>query len=124
MTLPRNDLLINVHETTVLHDRSAVHKKVANALGGAVHKRRGRISVGTGQGQAVQREQRHIAAPAGFECTDVVSSQAPGPPAGGDPQRLACAHSAGIPAGARDEHRLPHLTLHLPAIVGGRTVHR
>ena len=123
MTLPRYDLLINVHETTVLHDNPAVHKEVTNTLGGAVYERRGGIGVGTGHGQAVHREQCHIAALAGFECADIVSPQAPRPSAGGDPQRLACAHGAGVAASARDEHRLPHLALHLPAIVGGRTVY-
>jgi hypothetical protein len=123
MPLSRNDLLINVHEMTVLHNSPAVHKEVPNALGRAVHERRGRIGIGTGQGQAIQGKQRHIAPPTGFERADVFSPQAPGSTARGDSQRLAGAHSACIPAGARDEHRLAHLALHLAAIVRGGAVH-
>jgi len=123
MTLPRNDLLTNLHEMTVLHNGPAVDKEVTNTLGGAVDERRRRIGVGTGQGQAVESKQRHIAAPTGFEYADVVSPQTPGSSACGDPQRLAGAHGAGISAGARDEHRLAHLALHLPGIVRGGAIH-
>jgi len=124
MTLPRNDFLINAHEMTVLHNGPAVHKEVPDTLGGAVDERRGGIGLSTRQGQAVESKQRHIATPTGFEHTDVVSPQTPGSTACGDSQRLAGAHSACIPAGARDEHRLAHLALHLAGIVRGGAVHR
>jgi hypothetical protein len=123
MTLPRNDFLINAHEMTVLHNGPAVHKEVPNTLGAAVYERRRRISLSTRQGQAIQGKQRHIATPTGFEHTDVVSPQTPGSTACGDSQRLAGAHSACIPAGARDEHRLAHLALHMAGIVRGGAVH-